>query len=215
MPADRRAPRSGLTLGAVLRMAFVALLLSMQLPVCARATVPERPDTFAYVVDLAGVLTAQEEADITACGEMLSARTGATMVLLTVDSLDGMAARDYAFDVLNGWGIGDASRDDGVLLLLAVADREVAVEPGSGLDSTLTVAVTDDLLDQVVDDLAADRFGEGMTRLYDLTSQCLIESGLRAVSLDETVDFDSLYTKCIAWLTAGCLGVRLLWSVLF
>ena len=31
MPADRRAPRSGLTLGAVLRMAFVALLLSMQL----------------------------------------------------------------------------------------------------------------------------------------------------------------------------------------
>ena len=31
MPADRRAPHSGLTLGAVLRMAFVALLLSMQL----------------------------------------------------------------------------------------------------------------------------------------------------------------------------------------
>ena len=84
-----------------------------------------------------------------------------------------MAARDYAFDVLNDWGIGDADRDDGVLLLLAVADREVAVEPGSGLDSTLTVAVTDDLLDQVVDDLAADRFGEGMTRLYQLTAEYL------------------------------------------
>ena len=191
------------------------LALLLLLPLDALAAVPDRPAAFAYAVDLAGVLSAREEEEVAAWGDALADATGASMVLLTVDGLDGMAARDYAFDVLNGWGIGDASRDDGVLLLLAVADREVAVEPGAGLDSTLTVAVTDDLLDQVVDDLAADRFGEGMTRLYDLTSQCLIESGLRAVSLDETVDFDSLYTKCIAWLTAGCLGVRLLWSVLF
>ena len=39
MPADRRAPHSGLTLGAVLRMAFVALLLSMQI---GRASCRER-----------------------------------------------------------------------------------------------------------------------------------------------------------------------------
>ena len=149
------------------------LALLLLLPLDALAAVPDRPAAFAYAVDLAGVLSAREEEEVAAWGDALADATGASMVLLTVDGLDGMAARDYAFDVLNGWGIGDASRDDGVLLLLAVADREVAVEPGSGLDSTLTVAVTDDLLDQVVDDLAADRFGEGMTRLYQLTAEYL------------------------------------------
>ena len=169
------------------------LALLLLLPLGALAAVPDRPAAFAYAVDLAGVLSAREEEEVAAWGDALADATDAKMVLLTVDGLDGMAARDYAFDVLNGWGIGDASRDDGVLLLLAVADREVAVEPGSGLDSTLTVAVTDDLLDQVVDDLAADRFGEGMTRLYQLTAEYLAAAVGKRLDVSDAAASDAGY----------------------
>ena len=169
------------------------LALLLLLPLGALAAVPDRPAAFAYAVDLAGVLSAREEEEVAAWGDALADATGASMVLLTVDGLDGMAARDYAFDVLNGWGIGDASRDDGVLLLLAVADREVAVEAGAGLDSTLTVAVTDDLLDQVVDDLAADRFGEGMTRLYQLTAEYLAAAVGKRLDVSDAAASDAGY----------------------
>ena len=43
-----------------------------------------------------------------------------------------------------------------------------------GLDRTLTVSVADDLIDGVIDDLANDRFGEGMTRLYQDTCERIL-----------------------------------------
>ena len=154
----------------------LALLLAccvLALPLLGLAEIPDKPDSFRYVYDEADVLTPAQEEQIADYGERLSLTTQATAVLLTVDFLDGMTARDYANDVLNSWGIGDKTRDDGVLLLLSVGDREVAVEPGTGLDRTLTVSVADDLIDGVIDDLANDRFGEGMTRLYQDTCEHL------------------------------------------
>ncbi len=154
----------------------LALLLAccvLALPLLGRAEIPDKPDSFRYVYDEAGVLTPAQEELIADYGARLSLTTQATAVLLTVNFLDGMTARDYANDVLNSWGIGDQSRDDGVLLLLSAGDREVAVEPGTGLDRTLTVSVADDLIDGVIDDLANDRFGEGMTRLYQATCEHL------------------------------------------
>ena len=155
----------------------LALLLAccvLALPLLGRAEIPDKPDSFRYVYDEAGVLTPAQEELIADYGARLSLTTQATAVLLTVNFLDGMTARDYANDVLNSWGIGDQSRDDGVLLLLSAGDREVAVEPGTGLDRTLTVSVADDLIDGVIDDLANDRFGEGMTRLYQDTCERIL-----------------------------------------
>lgn len=145
-------------------------------PLSALAGIPDKPKAFSYVYDYADVLSSSQEETVAAYGQALRDATQATMVLLTVEFLDGAAVRDYANDVMNTWGIGDKSREDGVLLLLSVGDREIAVEPGTGLDRTLSVSATNDLIDGVIDLLKKDAYGEAMTQLYQDTCERLASS---------------------------------------
>ncbi|WP_102409789.1 TPM domain-containing protein [Beduinella massiliensis] len=145
-------------------------------PLSALAGIPDKPKAFSYVYDYADVLSSSQEETVAAYGQALRDATQATMVLLTVEFLDGAAVRDYANDVVNTWGIGDKSREDGVLLLLSVGDREIAVEPGTGLDRTLSVSATNDLIDGVIDLLKKDAYGEAMTQLYQDTCERLASS---------------------------------------
>ena len=51
------------------------------------------------------------------------------MVVATVPTLNGAALEDYSLAMLRGWGIGDARKNNGVLILLSTGDR---VEPHRG-----------------------------------------------------------------------------------
>ena len=146
----------------ILSILTAACLLTA--PLFARTGIPDEP-AFDYLYDGADVLTSAQEEAVRAWGEALREATGVTVVLLTVDFLDGMTAREYADGVLDAWDVGG----DGAVLLLSVGDREVAVAPGAGLYRTLSADVTDGLIDGVIDLLAKDALGEGMTKLYQDT----------------------------------------------
>jgi len=59
--------------------------------------------------------------------------------------------------VFKAWGIGNAERDDGLLLLVAMEQREVRFETGYGLEGTLP----DGWQSRMVRDLVLSRFREG------------------------------------------------------
>lgn len=64
--------------------------------------------------------------------------TGSEIGVLIVQSMDGRAIEDYAYDVFREWGIGQQGKDNGVLFVVAVEEKKARVEVGYGLEGDLT-----------------------------------------------------------------------------
>jgi uncharacterized protein len=56
---------------------------------------------------------------------------------VTVTSLEGLSIEEYANRLFADWGIGKQAQDNGVLLLVAPAERRVRIEVGYGLEGNL------------------------------------------------------------------------------
>lgn len=144
-----------------------ALLLALGMAASGAADIPAKPDTFAYAYDFTGkVLSADSVAEIARYGAALESATGVQAIAVVVDFLDGAEAADYATDIINTWGVGEKSEDNGVVVLLARGDREIFIGTGSGIDRVLTGSRCGKLIDANIDDFAANRFDRGMLSLY-------------------------------------------------
>ncbi len=66
------------------------------------------------------------------------------LAVLVVDTTSGKAPRQFATEVFNGWGVGHALANDGVLLFVALGDHksEIILGRGSKVTSSMTDAVT-------------------------------------------------------------------------
>ncbi len=68
--------------------------------------------------------------------------TSNQIAVLTIPSLNGEALEDYSLRVAENWALGQENKDNGVLLLIAIEDRVMRIETGSGLEGVLTDAVS-------------------------------------------------------------------------
>ena len=68
-----------------------------------------------------------------------------------------MSSTDYANRLFKEWGVGQATLDNGVLVLIAIDDRDMAIEVGYGLEGVLP----DGLAGQVIREDFTPRFKEG------------------------------------------------------
>jgi uncharacterized protein len=99
-------------------------------------TFPERGR--AAVVDAANVIPDGEEAALAARLTAWERETGHQLVVATVPGLQGYDIADYSNGLFRHWRLGRAGVNDGVLLLLAPAERRVRIEVGYGLEPVLT-----------------------------------------------------------------------------
>lgn len=135
-------------------------------PIGAMAVV-EAPES-VYVGDYANVLTEQTEQYIIAQNQTLSELTGAQIVVVTVDFLDGMEIEDYAYTIFNAWGIGDAEQNNGLLLLLAIGEENYYAMQGKGLEGVLSSGTLGDYLYLYLeDDFARGDYDTGVYRVFD------------------------------------------------
>ena len=118
--------------------AFVLALLAFLTIAGAALAAPTFPPLSGRVVDAAGLLSPQAEQALTARLKSLEDATGRQMVVATIPDLQGYSIEDYGYQLGRTWGIGDAKRDDGVLLIVAPNERKVRIEVGYGLEPILT-----------------------------------------------------------------------------
>ena len=121
---------------------FLAGLWLAVLLAAAPAHAQTFPKLTGRVVDQAGLLSPAQVVDLTSKSEALEARTGRQFVVATVRSLEGRSIEDYGYRLGREWGIGDEQKDDGVILLVAPAERKVRIETGYGARVFLTDAVS-------------------------------------------------------------------------
>lgn len=113
------------------------ILLSLTLCPVAFGAVPSHTSKF-YVNDYADVLSTETEQEIQSTAVSLANETTAQVCVLTIDSLDGEDISEYSVEVFRQWGIGDEEKDNGVLILISLQDREMWITTGYGIEGTLT-----------------------------------------------------------------------------
>lgn len=91
-----------------------------------------------WISDQAHLLDAESEAALDARLEALHQDTDAEVVVVTVSSTVDGSPKELATALANGWGVGDAEANNGLLILLSLGDRRLEMETGYGLEAILT-----------------------------------------------------------------------------
>ena len=109
-----------------------------------------KPTTDFYVNDYAGLLNAETKSYIINANKKLNSQTGAQIVVVTIPSLGNSSLEDYATQLFRNFGIGDKTKNNGVLLLLALEERQFRVEVGYGLEGILPDGKTGRIQDEFI-----------------------------------------------------------------
>lgn len=125
--------------------AFIAVLLTAvwlaATPALAQSG-PRFPPLSGRVVDGADLISPQTEAALTTRLEALERDTTDQVVVVTVPDLQDYPIEDYGYQLGRAWGIGQAGKNNGVLLIIARDERKVRIEVGYGLEPVLTDALS-------------------------------------------------------------------------
>ena len=108
------------------------------------------PPLTGPIVDAANLLSPRNEQSLTQVLRKLRDQGGSQLVVLTVDQLYGLPIEQASIQVTDAWKLGSATKDDGVLLLVAAKDRAVRIEVGQGLEGQLTDAHARRIIDQII-----------------------------------------------------------------
>src|SRR6202167_3291984 len=100
------------------------------------------PALTGRVVDQGGVMSADSRSAVEAKLKDLEDKSGPQLVVATVGSLQGSDIETYANQLFRAWKLGQAQKNNGVLLLVAPNEHKVRIEVGYGLEGTLTDALS-------------------------------------------------------------------------
>jgi uncharacterized protein len=102
------------------------------------------------VVDAAGRLTSTEVREINDALQLIRDKAGILGAVFIVQELKDESIESLAERAFNTWKLGSVNQDNGLLLVLAMADRRSRFEVGYGLEGDLTDALTRRVLDDVL-----------------------------------------------------------------
>jgi len=117
-------------------LALLVLLLTAAFNVAALAQT--FPELTGRVVDQAGILRPEDKLAIEQKLKAYEEKTSDQVVVATVRSLEGHSVEDYANRLFRDWKLGTKEKNNGVLLLVAPAEKKVRIEVGYGLEGALT-----------------------------------------------------------------------------
>jgi uncharacterized protein len=102
----------------------------------------------ADVNDFAGVLTPDQRASLEERCRTVRQTTGAQLAAVVLKSLEGGQVDDFAVRLFKQWAIGQKDEQNGVLLLVAIEDRQARIEVGYGLEPILPDALAGRILNE-------------------------------------------------------------------
>jgi uncharacterized protein len=155
---------SSLARGGVRLLIAFAVLLCGALAVLAA----DFPPLTGRIVDQANIIPAATRSAIEPKLVDLENKSGIQLVVATVSSLGGEEIEPYANKLFRAWKLGEKTKNNGVLLLVAPNERRVRIEVGYGLEGTLTDALTKIIItNAIAPRFKAGDFSGGVSRGVD------------------------------------------------
>jgi uncharacterized protein len=123
-------------------------------PHAAAFTVPVND---GYVTDLTSTLLPEQDEQLEATLRAFEKETSNQIAVLMVQSLSGSTINEVGVQVGRSWGVGSKENDNGILMLIALADRELGILTGYGLEG----AVPDIVAKGIIDEDITPQFRDG------------------------------------------------------
>lgn len=143
-----------------------AILALLWLSIAALAA--NFPALSGRIVDQANIIPVETRVALEPKLAELETKSGIQLVVATVNSLDGDEIEPYANQLFRTWKLGEKTKNNGVLLLVAPNERRVRIEVGYGLEGTLTDALSKVIITNAVTPrFKAGDFGGGISRGVD------------------------------------------------
>ena len=123
------------------------------------------PSLAGRINDFANVLTADERASLEREIIQFENSSGAILVMVTVTSYQpfpSISAFSAKLFKNHGRGIGDATRNNGLLVVLAVRDLQVRITTGLGMEEVVADRVATDVVQQMTPDFRRGAYGPGL-----------------------------------------------------
>ncbi|HEV58513.1 MAG TPA: TPM domain-containing protein, partial [Phycisphaerales bacterium] len=146
-----------------------------------------------YVEDRAGVIDAEYERRLNGLLQELEQKTGAQFIVLTVQTVQPLTIEQFSIALAEKWKLGQADKDNGLLLAVAVQDRQMRIETGYGLEGFLT----DQFCGRVIREVMAPQFRQGRygQGIYEaiqiLTTKTAEQAGVTLTGLPKPVRLPS------------------------
>lgn len=162
-------------------LAFIFLL---SLPVSAYSD--------ELLVDIEGLLTADENNILSDLLCELSDSAGIDIAVVTVESFDGMSAQAYAEAFYDGVGYGRGEYNSGILLLVSVAQGEYFISTNGYAYHTIDSYELDDIENALLDGLSSGDYYTAFTDFATLSANAVdvydsYENGYEEIEDDESV----------------------------
>jgi len=140
----------------------------------------EVPYLSGRVVDEAGLLSPAVRDRVSAMSKEHEARTTNQVVVVTLPSLGGESIEDFATRAFETWKLGQAGKDNGVLVALSIEDRRYRIEVGYGLEAVLPDSLVGSLgRELLVPAFRAGDYGGGIAALAgELATRIAAGSGV-------------------------------------
>ena len=141
------------------RTLTLAVLLAGTLAGLRAETVAKLPAPTGYVNDFAGVIDpVSKERMEELCGE-LDRQAHAQVAVVTIHTLEGSTAAEFANQLEDKWKVGPKATDRGLIMLFAVDEHKRWIEVGYGLEGILNDAKVGDIGRSMVPQLQAGQYG--------------------------------------------------------
>ena len=203
----------------ILSIAVAAVLLLLaSVGAAAAKKYPEPTDRF-FINDYADVIDSSAEDEIYSRAAALYEKTGAQAVVVAAKNLGGEEPADYALGLGRQWGVGDKKKNNGVVILFALEERQIYIAVGYGLEGALPDSKTGRIIDNYgLEYLKADNFSEGILQITKaVINEVYIEYGEEPekgyTPIDDSEE-DGYSTKvAVSWATL--IAVVLLYLLIF
>lgn len=165
---SRRHRHGGIRRAAFLVLLAAAVLAGAAASLRAAPLSPALPRPVGYVNDFARLLDPGTRAALEARLAEYDRTTGTQIAIATFPGLGGVPINEFAVRLEEAWKVGRAGRDNGVLLVVARAERQVRIEVGYGLEGRITDADAGEIIRQTIAPaFRQGRYGEGLGAAVD------------------------------------------------
>ncbi len=96
------------------------------------------PALSSPVMDEAAFLSPVEKQDLSQLAYEINTNQGPQITILTVPDLQGYAIEDFSIRVAEKWQLGTKEKDNGLLIVIAKAERQMRIEVGNGIEGEVT-----------------------------------------------------------------------------
>lgn len=167
------------------------------------------PQATGFVNDFENLLTQEQKTQLEGTLKTFKDQTSNEIAVVTVPSFQGLDSFTYAQQLATKWGIGSADRNNGILFLISVGEKQMRIHVGKGLEGALPDSLSGSIMDaEVVPSFKKSEYAKGIIAGVNAIIQATKgEYTAKPSETSSNLDISSLWVLfCIGFFLINYIG---------